>query len=474
MKRWILYVSGIIAILASLLIICTDLPFGIPSQWTWQRVDREQLRIFTSLIPVVLVLEALLHAGTLLKRSRRTQFGLIALIFLGSYCMQEALLEGGRIGRAENEIAVLDRYAGGYLTAAAGITDPVAYFRNYAEKLKRDEDRANHLDVHPPGNVFTAWLMLKFCEKMPLIPDEWRIVPAGSYLEKALFRPGHEKEKMLPLQLAAILIVRLTPILNALAAVLLFLTAQRLCRNSSPDALEPEPDRLYLCGTFAAILSAAPVLFAGHCDALYYFLTTLILFLCFTDRSLYAIPAGILTAYGCSCSLAYGMLIPLAVVIAGKDWRRTVLFCAGGLIFAGVVYLMGVDLVSCAVYAARNNSAFFRESGRSVLPWIPLNVLDLILFAAPLTVLTAFSCDWRKDRVCMGAGVLLVFLCVSPFSRGEMGRLLIFLYPVVLLLALKRILSAENVYDGLMKHALRTQTLLMIVMRIFLRLAIVW
>lgn len=168
------------------------------------------------------------------------------------------------------------------------------------------------------------------------------------------------------------------------------------------------------------------------------------------------------------------MLIPLAVVIAGKDWRRTALFCAGGLIFAGVVYLMGVDLVSCAVYAARNNSAFFRESGRSVLPWIPLNVLDLILFAAPLTVLTAFSCDWRKDRVCMGAGVLLVFLCVSPFSRGEMGRLLIFLYPVVLLLALKRILSAENEYDGLMKHALRTQTLLMIVMRIFLRLAIVW
>lgn len=499
--------SILLAALAVFGVIATEFSFGIAGEWIWQRVTPSPLSstffsFLTVFLPYLIVLSLMLFLAAAGVRKcadgtePRLLHGVLPLLFLFSFLLQEALLSAGRCGRGENEFAILDRYTGGYLTAASQITSAPDYFRNFAHRLSLDAEKSNHLDVHPPGNVFFCWCVLKFCRAVPqtaVLAETLRPPDVREGLKSAFragaFRPLRDEPAV---SAASVLLLSLSELFLAFSAVLLALSARNLVRSATPGAW-------ILTAAAAAVLSSAAALFHGHCDVFYYFSGALILYFLVKAlrtsagplKALFSVLAGLMTAVASACSLAFGLFLPLAgaLFLARRSWRAgivpLILFGTAALLPVAALWSYAdVNLISCAYYAARNNAAFFRESARSAFLWIPWNFADLVLFAPPFSFLSAFGGWFVLRRRCFTthgnvlvwtlAG-LLVFLTVSPFSRGEMGRLLLFLFPAVLLAALRNMLAAEHEPKSAPVIAvLFSQGLLILVFRVFLKLALIW
>lgn len=483
------------------LIAASKLPVGVPGQWTWLRVPESAAPPFLPVfLPPFLVLMLMVSAILFGMKycavnPKKTRWFLCLTLVLG-LVFQETLLESGRMGRMENEVAFLDIFTGGYPVEAEKIDEPGKYFRNFAHKLSLDAEKSNHLDVHPPGYVFFSHLVLQFCKKTP--------VPHGlAQLRQSDFERGEMRKLVLS---GALHGVPDRPYIYDAAALLLLLSELGVIfaawlTVSAVRAAYPKitPANLILIAGGAVIFSSSATLFIGHFDVFALVLGALLVWALvrsysmsfWAGKALFAALAGLICALACSCSLAFGLFVPFAAALylLRRDWTKGLplfgMFCGAGLLFAAALYAFaGVDLVSCAYYAARNNAAFFRESGRAVLPWIPWNLFDLVLFASPLALSLAFAKLFRgKHRFASvpantfvwALGAMLIFLTVSPFSRGEMGRLLLFVYPAIFFAALRNAASdGDRLQRTPLVAALAAQGVLLIVLRLFLKLALIW
>lgn len=161
--------SIVLTLFLAVIILSTDLPLGIPSEWVWIRHKTPffgTLLLFLCELPLVLATGGIaLWFSRHVKRLTPLVFVMIFLVLAVGAWLNTAIWDAGRSGRTENVVAFLDVYTGGYLHEASKITNSSQFFAGYATKMAANAESSNHLDVHPPGNVFFSYLTLEFCRK---------------------------------------------------------------------------------------------------------------------------------------------------------------------------------------------------------------------------------------------------------------------------------------------------------------------
>lgn len=496
------------ALILAALVCCTRVPLGIPGEWVW---PRREIRLdgicvlYFCLLPLFLVLGGIAWwaAGKLWRGKRVLALSAAMAILAGGMVFNVEIWDAGPGGRGENIMAFLDAFTGGYLTEAAHIGQPGRSFAGFAARMAADEDPGNHLDVHPPGNVFAAWAVLQSVRNVPALAGLERFwMPDDLRAELAELSRLHAF-RGLPAETSAIFSA--AALLLALSNLAIFLGL--LCSLLAAVVLMRRrfsPAGMVLGAFFAVYACGGPVLFAGHFDTFMFFwgaLASLSAALALTARSaglrlLWAFAAGVVLAAAVSCTLAFAatvLLVGLCLWADGWHFRKNILpvavFAAGGLLFVGVLWLFfNVNLFECVWYASRNNAAFFRETGRSVMAWWPCNLLDVLLFAGPAVVFFMlggvhlprrsgkrwiFRPSPRNLFITFSAGIALLLL-ISPFSRGEMGRLFLFFVPCCLTAALMslNVFLRAGCSRGLLYAALLSNLFLVLVLRVSLKLVI--
>lgn len=502
----LLAAAAAVSLFAAWVVCGSDVPLGLPGEWVWKRRDagfHEIFFLFLFEVPVFLAIGGAAWWLAKKLRGRRLWALVPAILLLGGVLHYNTVVwDSGPGRRGENIVAFLDVFTGGYLNEAAHIQRPGLFFAGYAEKLSREKPPIHHLAVHPPGNVFGAWLVLNFARNEPaacvlerfLVPDDVRselaeLMRRGTYRDLA-GDPAAGTAAALLLGLSNLAVFG-----GLLAVLLAFFVLEG--RAASSDGL--------LAGAFFALYACGgPVLFTGHFDTFLFFwggLSCLAIALTMTAkrtpaRLVFAALTGLVLAAATSCTLAFGAMILLAgagFLLAARNFREgmatAAVFAAAGLLFvAALKWFAGVDLPACIWYASENNAAFYEETRRSFLAWWPYNLADVVLFTGTAVLaLMAWGLQpprriagtWKFRRTprngfnCLAAAILLL-LIVSPFSRGEFGRLIVFFMPCCLLAALPVLnaLLRAGCSRLLLAAALLSNVFLVFTIRLSLKLVI--
>lgn len=455
-KRFFTGITTCIAfsLLLILAVLCGKIPLGVPGQWCWNRVQNFDFPIFETITVIIFFCTAVIIAFLTDFRSTSIH-GKVAgviLILLCGLIIDYQILLSGRAGINENMVGIIDKYTSGYMTAAATIDSPVKYFSDFTKPQNNRSSTPEHVDVHPPGNILVSWLALKACRESDALRKLIdRILPAGT-IEKVAADNGTVTA------CAAALLVLLMLAGISLAKGLILLSAFILAKNKFPYA-----------GMAALTLLAVPgaILFTGHYDPPFFFITSLCcLFftMAATDGKpalLWAVLCGFMLGLGTFFTLAYGVLILLVfaffLITAGvsgnirKNLVITAGVAAGGLAVTLLCCICGFNIIGIFLQCLHNQARFHAETSRSAV-WAAFNFFDFLLFLGPPGFFLPFFLLAGKIAGIRGKGlktilsgnsilitllyaVMLFFMCLSPLTRGEMGRLLIFYMPVPLVLA---------------------------------------
>ena len=422
--RHLLIFAGIVLPpLLILTVLLPGVPLGEPDVWTWKR--------FGPFFDFVLWLELAVCFAAGAFAAWRLDVGgggrrrLAAAVLIVSGLLADcAILNSGRLGLAENALAILNPFTTGYLRPA-GAT-PRDFVKD--ELTVPPGEVPHHRHVHPPGNV---WLAKTVCR----LPGSWggRLLPeTGRELEELRKQDGLIAPLDTPEMIEAAL--KLTVLLVLALALGKLVLARMLWRMPGVRAR----------GTAVLTVlfgSNAAVLFLGHYDTFYFLLAALVLWsvMLAVRQPVRAFFSGFLTGIGGLFTLGFGAVGGLAAAMSGQGalrWKRLAYFAAGGLAVAAVCMASGVDLWRIFLKCWENQRLFQAMSGRGYGIWCLLNVLDALLFCGVLPCLALllppergrfFRNAWRW------ALIFWLFILFSGGARGEFGRLAIVYLPVLLL-----------------------------------------
>ena len=498
MKIKFLVISSLSVIfIFSLLAAFTSIPLGIPSEWTWCRVDKLDYFPLFELIAIGFFFAVSVFLVYNIDRkpvelSRKLLYILIIIVFASFY--DYYIILSGRSGISEQIFSVIDPYTSGYLMLAGKINEPCDFFQKYDQFLEKDACSSNHLDVHPPGNVAFSYLVLESCRNSPL--PAWvinQVLPSGvmkdvNYAAQAgVFKDVSFDEK---LNQAAAFIVILFLLMNFISRILLvsalLVFSRGVTRNIGLNTL--------LLGFGIPGL----ILFLGHYDVMMFFIgasCSLLLALAVAKEywkfPIFSMLTGIMLAIGVIHSLAFAALIFAFILTIfccrrqDRKYYKILMLIIGGGIVVAICQVFDMNIINMCLLSSRNNSRFFAESGRSYF-WLPFNLLDFFIFAGPLLVTLAFvflpklkeykRFNWPSvQAVCFAAIFIMLLLLISPFSKGEMGRLMLFFMPFY---ALGAGLSLAHLKLNSRNYAMLVCTvgatgMMTIVLRLFLKLVLV-
>ena len=405
-----------------LTVLLPGVPLGEPGVWTWKR--------FGPFYDLVLGLELAVcfAAGAWAawhlavgREGRRLAATVLIVCGLLSDC---AILNSGRLGLAENALAILNPFTTGYLRPVG--TLPHDFVKD--ELTVPQGEVPHHRHVHPPGNV---WLAQMVCR----LPGSWGggLLPeTRAQLEELRDQNGLIAPLDTPEAIEAAL--KLTVLLIAALALGKLVLARMLWLMPGVRAR----GTALLAVMFG---SNAAGLFLGHYDTFYFFLSALVLWAVMSAvrKPVRAFGTGLLTGIGGLFTLGFGAVGGLAAGISGQGphrWKRLAYFAAGGLSVAAACTICGVDLWRIFLKCWENQRLFQAMSGRGYGIWCLLNVLDALLFCGVLPSLALllppergrfFRNAWRW------ALIFWLFILFSGGARGEFGRLAIVYLPVLLL-----------------------------------------
>jgi hypothetical protein len=450
-----------------LIIVGTELPLGISKDWVWRRVVNPLIPIneifsigFIFLIGVFLAW----WTDRKIKNNITKVFGILCITVLGTVFDYQVLL-AGRIGIAENIIVQMDTWATGYLTRASRIDNLREFLSNYHLEQKQDRDASNHTDVHPPGNTILAYGA--YC----LASQETAMGFIASFIERSQFnsdvkifiaesQPDIPAKQIKAVYRAAVILFIFFMICIFISRILI-LTAVATCTKSKTN--------LGLCSLLIWSIPA-PILFMGSFDVLYYCLSSLLclLIMCWILRPEHImIPyvLGVLIGFGVFFTVGYGIFILfLTGILLFVRYHDKIsllpflIFLSGGGSVVAILYLMDIHIVEICWYCLRNNHRYFSEAHRSNL-WIFVNYLDCFLFLGSFEILILWiqirKSFNRLKYLVIPYGMALIYvitvvlLFTLPFSRGEMGRLAMILFPVNVILgayACQRLFRSSSSY----------------------------
>lgn len=447
------------------LIWWTEVPLGVPGEWTWARAAPSP--------PVVVTFAQVLLAGigylwfvwfgaNRIERSRPISRAawLVGLVLAGIgwlWTAQEAAPEGLQLSKA----AWVLYFPGpsGYFTEARKDARPVDEFLGDYEQ-RMSEGEVLHIGTHPPGLIVVFRFLLALCREFPALtdvlvasePDSVRrsfdalveTAPAGT---TALDRVDRAV-----LWLAAFLAQSTA----ALTVVPLFLLLRRTCSVRAS----------WLAASLWPTVPAVAV-FLPKSDAFFPCLTALILWLWLTGveqgRKTRCALAGFVLWLALCLSLAFLPVALLAVIVSltsfvfapsqkgtrfGHGFGRLSSSIASiGVGFALPIVVLrlvaGINLLVVWWLNLRNHAGFYRQFTRTYWKWFLVNPIEFALAAGlPLVCLAIYAVvrEWRKqDWLDRGPAVAFAItwgiLWLSGKNMGEAARLWIFLTPCLIWLA---------------------------------------
>ncbi|MGE4564661.1 MAG: hypothetical protein AB7F32_07315 [Victivallaceae bacterium] len=420
------------------LVLATDWPLGgRRGAWEWLRVEVTSGRLEHCLVALAAFAAAALLAWRLdstpdLRRGAKLLWMLAALAGC-SLVADLALLNNGRAGVTESAVAILNPFATGYLEMALTAEKPGDLSANFNRRVLTPApgEIPLHRHVHPPGNVLLAAAVLKVMPSgmgaalLPGAAADLRELAAEHVFLPPMDRPVAQRAA---LNLTILFIAALT------AGKVLILASLIRLRIKMPG----------LAALFVLFGSGAALLFLGHYDVFYFFLTALGAFFAVSGlrsgKPVWALATGVALGLLASFSLGAGAVILLAAIVFGcSPSRRRLLpwFAAGGLAVLAVFALAGVPLVSAALQSWENHRAFCASAGRSYWPWVGFNAFDALLFCGVPASLLIFGVFGLRRRhfaypPLLAAALIWLFLIFSGSARGEFGRLAALYTPVLL------------------------------------------
>ncbi len=461
-------VTGLVVTIAACILLRAHLlPLGVPGQWYWPlRVT--PLVLTPSMLQglIIIVLAAAYVISILRSGPRRTQVTLaVALCTLGCGAMMMGLYSTERYADLRTAQVTCSISALPYFGAAIEAGSLQALVDEYVRDYTRDA-QPERLRTHPPAA--TAYYLLA---RRAILGSEWLTGLARSVIARGGLPPEYADRlaigrTALPLTaddvaagtLASILITifgALTP-----AACFFLATAVLPLRHALqatvlsaviPSLLIVAPG-IEGTGVVLALSSSGALLWAarlatGSAEAPARRPGALALAL--LSGLLWA--AAILWTVGLlAVALPVGAVL-LRSLLVERDARAGTLLtlgvaCAGFVGVHAVIYLVsGYSLPLHLVGIMSSQRDIMAAAGRDRLTWTWMNLYDFALFLGPALTIAAIAGTARLVRsirtadaaawLCLGGVAALVLLDLSGTTRGEVGRIWVFLMPFFALTA---------------------------------------
>lgn len=297
---------------------------------------------------------------------------------------------------------------------------------------------SDHLRTHPPGLLIGNWLTIHWLAQQPsvseqLAPAVWQQRCTDRWL---LDSPPHIA--------AALGVWALLPLILAGTAVFpAYLIGKELTLN----------DQYARLGTILTALIPALLIFAPTPDQLSAVIGLWFLLLLFmgvrTKRLILSYLSGLLLSIMSFISLGNAALVILVsafviFVIPDQKWLRQAVAVALGSVTIWLIYWIGWGVPPWAIaqVALAEHDALVLTN-RAYGTWTLFNLVDLLSFVG-LPILIGFvgllfGQQPPTAKVCQRLGVitavLLLLLNFSGSTRGEVGRIWLFLFPILAICA---------------------------------------
>lgn len=461
-------VAGLVVTIAACILLRAHLlPLGVPGQWYWPIRVTPLVPTLSMLQGLILVVLAAAYVISILRSGpRRTQVALaVALCTLGCGAMMMGLYSAERYGHLRTAQVTCSISALPYFGAAIEAGSLQGLVDEYVKDYTRDA-QPERLRTHPPAT--TAYYMLA---RRAILDSEWLTGLARGLIARSGLPPEQANRlaigrTALPLTaddvaagaLASVFITllgALTP-----AACFLLATAVLPLRHALqatvlsaviPSLLIVAPS-IEGAGVVLALGASAALLWAvrlatGSADARAR--PPVALALALLAGLLWA--AAILWTVGLlAVALPVGAVLVRSLLVE-RDARAGTLLTLGvaGAGFVGThlaIYLVsGYSLPLHLVGIMSSQRDIMAAAGRDRLTWTWMNLYDFALFLGPALTIAAVAGTVRLVRsvrtadagawLCLGGVAALVLLDLSGTTRGEVGRIWVFLMPFFALTA---------------------------------------
>ena len=394
-------------------------PAPYPPEWQWGYAPKGAS--IGRLAPVVGLAALLLGLAALARHAaagRGASWALLTTCALAGSGLQVALLDLEPAGAvAELERRTTSGSFTSHFKVAGGVEDVGDFLSRHHELLPAYRHGALHAATHPPGPIlYYVWLR-RLAARLPgvvaaLGGEERAVAVGGAVLLGLLGAVACYLVAALARALGA-------PAPAALRAAVLWTLVPGLC------LMVPELDQALALPVTSAVALAAVALGSGPPAP---------------GFAVLAAGAGALTgiaaffSYGAPLLVLLGAAAAAAPALRTADGRRrAALFAAVAAAVAGACFFLPALFGHHPIAAARTALAIHREqftAHRSYRLWLFSDLLDLALFLGVPVILFAWWLPRTSFRLAAAAGVLL--LVASGLIRGEMGRILVPLMPVLL------------------------------------------
>jgi hypothetical protein len=393
-------------------------PAPYPPEWQWGFEPKSlALRALVPVLGLAAGLGGLVVLAPRAAAARGSRAGLLAGATLLGWGSQLALLDLEPAGaRAELESRTLSGSFTSHFKVAAGVDDVRDLLARHHELLPGFRRGALHSATHPPGPILYYLGLLRLAARMPSAAEALGgEIPAAAIVGAALLGLLGAAACFPVTALARRLGAGMT---GSLRAGLLWTLVPGLC------LMVPELDQalaLPVAGAVAAVAAAVGT--------------------AVPPRAVYgAVAAGLLTglaaffSYGAPVLVALGAAAVAAPGLATPAGRRRVaIVVATAAAVAAAIFFAPMLAGHHPLASATTALALHREqftARRSYGVWLVFNPIDLVVFLGVPVVLLGLRGPRTPFRLTAAAGAVL--LVASGLIRGEMGRILVPLMPVLL------------------------------------------
>jgi len=467
--KWLICSVVLMSVFALGMLWGTDLPLGVPGEWTWSRIPittASQLEFVLGLITGGIAgLVYFLFCQVGCRRMEVAQnyermgwlCGLVIAGFFFLISLQETPVYKYRLSKAP--FVLYYPASSGYYFDAREIQSLTGYLSGYESELSKGD--VLHFGTHPPGLSLLHYSLIQLCRNIPALQKvllQTQLISVAEAAEVIQLQDASFTE----LDASALWLATLV---TQLLAVLTIIPIYGMARwfGSRP-----------VSWFVAALWPTVPALavFLPKSDAIYPLLAMLYLW-CWIEGLQksswwHCLLAGLIAWLGLFFSLAMLPILLIggatAIVLllthlanaqsesvdgtqtrgnAGQSGLCWAAALVGFLLPIALIWLcFDANLLNIWLWNYQNHAGFYAQYSRTFWKWLLVNPIEmLIAIGAPIVVLALFSARdcWRSGRrnvrlffsVCF---VVWGLLWISGKNMGEAARLWLLLMPLVLLL----------------------------------------
>ena len=456
----------------------TDIPLGIPGEWTWERISSSDAgpelalgAVQSAIAGAVFILIAWLGSRRIANCSRFELVGWLLGIVSVGFGWLLAVQESPPSGWRMSKVAFVLYYPGssGYFHKARyDMPDTAEFLRGYEDLMA--EGDVLHVGTHPPGLFLLYRAMINEMERRPALAEFIVSTAPASTTETFGIVDANLRRSGKKLTTTDRAVIWLATLLTQACCVLALVPVFLLMRQSQTR------ETSWRVAVFWPLLPALAI-FIPKSDVLFVLPAALLTWtwLCAARRQsfLLGVLAGVIGWAGLFCSLAFlpiGLIVFVASLLGTVRWPddedddRTFLRSAvrqlatpvtlwkplvGGIVAVGgltvaVFQLCEMNLLNVWIYNYQNHAGFYAQFERTVWKWWLANPLELI-FAAGVPVVfmlvRSATLNLATWRTVLRNPLLLSFLSVwtllwlSGKNSGEAARLWIPVLPILLAVA---------------------------------------